>query len=103
LGGTAEIAALPELLRAAYSATKQANASGARVGGSPVGSNGVFLHEPYAAGSKGYYHGLAVHYYALTLASLGAIHQVQLAAGDDKALWLGEFGWSSCWRRYRIQ
>jgi hypothetical protein len=56
-----------------------------------------------AAGIKGYYDGLAVHFYTLTLASLRSIHEVQLASGDTKPLWLDEFGWSSCWPRYRIQ
>jgi polysaccharide biosynthesis protein PslG len=92
-----------ELLRAAYPAIKQANASVRVLAGSLVGSNGVFLRELYAAGIKGYYDGLAVHFYTLTLGSLRAIHQVQVANGDDKALWLGEFGWSSCWPRHRIQ
>jgi len=44
-----------------------------------------------------------VHFYTLTLASLRSIHEVQLANGDTKPLWLDEFGWSSCWPRYRIQ
>ena len=71
--------------------------------GSLVGSNGVFLRALYAAGIKGYYDGLAVHFYTLTLASLRSIHEVQLANGDTKPLWLDEFGWSSCWPRQRIQ
>ncbi len=65
--------------------------------GSLVGSNGVFLRALYAAGIKGYYDGLAVHFYNLTLGSLRAIHETQLANGDDTPLWLDEFGWSSCW------
>ena len=28
---------------------------------------------------------------------------MQVANGDTKPLWLDEFGWSSCWPRYRIQ
>jgi hypothetical protein len=71
--------------------------------GSLVGANGVFLRALYAAGIKGYYDGLAVHFYTLTLASLRSIHEVQLANGDTKPLWLDEFGWSSCWPRYRVQ
>jgi hypothetical protein len=34
---------------------------------------------------------------------LRSIHEVQLANGDTKPLWLNEFGWSSCWPRYRVQ
>ncbi len=91
------------ILRAAYPAVKQANPNVPVLAGSLVGSNGVFLRALYAAGIKGYYDGLAVHFYTLTLASLRSIHEVQLANGDTKPLWLDEFGWSSCWPRYRLQ
>jgi hypothetical protein len=91
------------VLRAAYPAIKQANPGVPVLAGSLVGSNGVFLRALYAAGIKGYYDGLAVHFYNLTLASLRAIHEVQLANGDGTQLWLDEFGWSSCWPRQRIQ
>jgi hypothetical protein len=85
------------VLRAAYPAIKQANPNVQVLAGSLVGSNGVFLRALYAAGIKGYYDGLAVHFYNLTLGSLRAIHEVQLANGDNTPLWLDEFGWSSCW------
>jgi hypothetical protein len=91
------------ILRAAYPAIKQANPNVPVLAGSLVGSNGVFLRALYAAGIKGYYDGLAVHFYNLLLGSLRAIHEVQLANGDDTPLWLDEFGWSSCWPRHRIQ
>jgi polysaccharide biosynthesis protein PslG len=91
------------VLRAAYPAIKQANPSVTVIAGSLVGSNGVFLRALYAAGIKGYYDGLAVHFYNLTLGSLRSIRQVQLANGDTKPLWLDEFGWSSCWPRERLQ
>ncbi|HYM53755.1 MAG TPA: hypothetical protein VES97_00220, partial [Solirubrobacteraceae bacterium] len=85
------------LLRAAYQAIKRADPSVSVLAGSLVGSNGAFLRALYAAGIKGYYDGLAVHYYNLTLASLRSIHEVQLANGDATPLWLDEFGWPSCW------
>jgi hypothetical protein len=91
------------VLRAAYPAIKQANPNVLVLAGSLVGANGVFLRDLYAAGIKGYYDGLAVHFYTLTLASLRSIHEVQVANGDTKPLWLDEFGWSSCWPRYKIQ
>jgi hypothetical protein len=91
------------ILRAAYPAVKQANPQVAVLAGSLVGSNGVFLRALYAAGIKGYYDGLAIHYYTLTLASLRSIREVQLANGDSKPLWLDEFGWGSCWPHARIQ
>jgi Cellulase (glycosyl hydrolase family 5) len=91
------------VLRAAYPAIKQANPNVPVLAGSLVGANGVFLRALYAAGIKGYYDGLAMHFYTLTLASLRSIHEVQVANGDTKPLWLDEFGWSSCWPRYKIQ
>jgi hypothetical protein len=91
------------LLRAAYPAIKQAAPNVAVLGGSLVGSSGVFLRSLYAAGIKGYYDGLAVHFYTLTLAALRATREVQLANGDTAPLWLDEFGWSSCWPRHRVQ
>jgi Cellulase (glycosyl hydrolase family 5) len=91
------------ILRAAYPAIKQVNAGVPVLAGSLVGYNGVFLRALYAAGIKGYYDGLAVHFYSLTLASLRSFRQVQVASGDTKPLWLDEFGWSSCWPRYKAQ
>ena len=91
------------VLRAAYPAIKHADPAMPVLGGSLVGSNGAFLRALYAAGIKGYYDGLSVHFYNLVLASLRNIHEVQLANGDSKPLWLNEFGWSSCWPRQRIQ
>ncbi len=91
------------ILRAAYPAIKQVAPNVPVLAGSLVGSNGVFLRALYAAGIKGYYDGLAVHFYNLTLGSLRAIRETQLAAGDTKPLWLDEFGWTSCWPHRRIQ
>jgi hypothetical protein len=91
------------VLRAAYTAIKQANPNVPVLGGSLVGSNGAFLRALYAAGIKGYYNGLSVHFYNLTLASLRSIHETQIANGDHTPLWLAEFGWASCWPHQRIQ
>jgi polysaccharide biosynthesis protein PslG len=91
------------LVRTAYTAIKQANPLVPVLAGSLVGSNGVFLRALYAAGIKGYYDGLAVHFYNLTLAALRSIRAVQLANGDPSPLWLDEFGWSSCWPHGRLQ
>jgi hypothetical protein len=91
------------LLRAAYPAIKQANPSVPVLAGSLVGSNGVFLRALYAAGIKGFYDGLSVHFYNLVLASLRAIHETQLANGDTKPLWLNEFGWTSCWPHQKTE
>lgn len=91
------------IVRAAYPAIKQANPQVPVIVGSLVGSNGAFLRALYAAGIRGYYDGLAVHFYNLVLASLRSIREVQLANGDSKPLWLDEFGWSSCYPRRKIQ
>jgi polysaccharide biosynthesis protein PslG len=91
------------LLRAAYPAIKHANPHVAVLAGSLVGSDGVFLDHLYAAGIKGFYDGLAVHYYDLTLAAVRSIRAVQLAHGDSKPLWLDEFGWSSCYPSQLIE
>jgi polysaccharide biosynthesis protein PslG len=91
------------LLRAAYPAIKAVNPNVPVLAGSLVGYNGIFLRALYAAGIKGYYNGIAVHFYSLTLASLREFRAAQLASGDSTPLWLSEFGWSSCWPRYKIQ
>ncbi len=91
------------ILRAAYTAIKQANSAVLVLGGSLVGPRGLFLKALYAAGIRGYYDALAVHFYTLTLAALRETHEIQLANGDDTPLWLDEFGWSSCYPRHRIQ
>ena len=91
------------MLRAAYPAIKQVDPAVPVLAGSLVGSNGVFLRALYAAGIKGYYDGLAVHFYNLTLGSVRAIHEMQLANGDATPLWLDEFGWSSCWPHRRVE
>ncbi|HEX4484108.1 MAG TPA: glycosyl hydrolase [Solirubrobacteraceae bacterium] len=102
-GGPNKAERYTALLRAAYPAIKAADPAVAVLGGSFVGSNGNFLRALYAAGAKGYYDGLAVHFYTLTLAALRAIREVQLANGDHTPLWLSEFGWSSCWPAQKIQ
>jgi hypothetical protein len=101
--GPEKVVRYAALLRAAYTAIKQANPNVLVLGGSLVGSNGAFLRALYAAGIKGYYDALAVHFYTLTLAALRAFHEVQLANGDTTPLWLDEFGWGSCWPHYRTQ
>jgi polysaccharide biosynthesis protein PslG len=91
------------ILQAAYPAIKQFSPGVSVLAGSLVGSNGEFLRALYHAGINGYYDGLAIHYYNLTLASVRYIRQVQSANGDTKPLWLDEFGWTSCWPHERIE
>src|SRR5207245_2716914 len=61
-----------------------------------VGANGDFLKALYRDGIGGYYDGLSVDYYNLTLAALRSIRAVQLRYGDSKPLWLMEVGWPTC-------
>jgi polysaccharide biosynthesis protein PslG len=103
LAGPEKVERYAAIVRAAYPAIKQADPSLPVLAGSLVGSNGRFLRALYAAGIKGYYDGLAVHFYTLVLASLRDIREAQLANGDSRPLWLDEFGWSSCYPRQRIQ
>lgn len=92
-----------ELVKAAYPKAKAAAPMVPVLAGSLVGADGRFLKALYAAGMKGHYDGLSVHYYDLVLASLRSIRQVQKAAGDTKPLWLNEFGWTSCYPAHRTQ
>jgi polysaccharide biosynthesis protein PslG len=91
------------ILRAAYPAIKQADPNIPVLAGSLVGYNGVFLRALYAAGIRGYYDGIAVHFYSLTLASLRSFRAAEVASGDRTPLWLDEFGWSSCWPKRRLE
>jgi hypothetical protein len=91
------------LLRAAYPAIKAAAPSVRVLAGSLVGTNGAFLRLLYADGIKGYYDGISVHFYTLTLEALRVTREVQLANGDTKPLWLDEFGWPSCAPREHIE
>jgi hypothetical protein len=97
LAGPEKAAHYAAILRAAYPAVKAVDPSLPVIGGSFVGPNGAFLRNLYEAGIEGYYDGLAVHFYTLTLAALRVTREVQLQHGDTKPLWLDEFGWSSCW------
>jgi hypothetical protein len=90
------------ILKAAYAAAKRTAPHVAVLAGALVGSNGSFLRALYAAGIRGHYDGISVHFYGVTLADLRATRAVQLAAGDHKPLWLVEFGWTNCYPR-RIQ
>jgi hypothetical protein len=87
------------LMKAVYGPLKQAAPKLPVIAGSFVGTNGAWLKAMYAAGAKGFYDGLAVHFYDLPLKALKSTRAVQKAAGDTKPLWLTEFGWTSCLRK----
>ncbi len=92
-----------EMLKAAYPAIKHADPHVKVLAGSLVGSNGAFMEALYKEGIKGYYNGVAVHFYNLVLGSVRRFREVQLAHGDHTPLWLDEFGWSSCWPEHQIE
>jgi hypothetical protein len=101
--GPEKAARYAALLRAAYPAIKHASPGVLVLGGSIVGVNGKFLRLLYQDGIKGYYDGLSVHFYTLTVAALRYTHEVQIANGDTTPLWLDEFGFSSCWPKRKIE
>jgi hypothetical protein len=92
-----------ELLKAAYPAVKKADPKIKVLAGSLVGSNGTFMKALYKQGVKGYYDGVAVHFYNLVIGSVRRFHEVQMENHDRAPLWLDEFGWSSCWPGHRIE
>ncbi len=88
-----------KLVKALYAPLKRANPALPVLAGSFVGIDSRWLEAMYARGVKGHYDGLAVHFYNLPLLALAGTRATQLANGDEKPMWLTEFGWSSCHRR----
>jgi hypothetical protein len=82
------------------------------LGGSLANADRRFLDELYEHGIQGHYDGLAVHLYSgrrhpadpweeegrkfTFLAGLRWIHRGQRKAGDATAIWVTEFGWTTC-------
>jgi hypothetical protein len=95
------------MVKAAYRPLKDAAPEVPVLAGSFVGGNGKWLQAMYDAGIKGFYDGLAVHFYDLPLYSLRLTRAVQKANGDSTPQWLTEFGWDSCYRKggpsHRVQ
>lgn len=94
--GPNKIASYVALSKAVYPAVKQVAPSVPVLAGSFVGGNGKWLQALYAAGIKGSYDALSVHFYDLTLSALTETRRVQKANGDSKPMWLAEFGYTSC-------
>jgi hypothetical protein len=112
-----EPAAYASLLEAAYPAIKAADPSAKVVLGGLTGNNYEFLAQLYAHGAKGSFDAVGVHtdlicntvspYDILRngrtdqrinrWAFLGyrTVHEVMLANGDDKPIWMTELGWST--------
>jgi len=100
------------VLRAAYPAVKAADPGAAVVFGGVSQNDYSFIEGAYAAGAKGYFDVMAVHPYPgpnppepvwtsngrITPTSFTGFKEVRssmLARGDDKPIWLTEFGWST--------
>lgn len=86
-----------QLAKATYPAVKSVAPSVPVLAGSFVGGNGKWLQALYAAGIKGSYDALSVHFYDLPLSALTLTRSIQKANGDTKPLWLAEFGYTSCY------
>jgi len=97
--GTDKVRRYVALAQAVYAPLKQANPQMTVLAGSFVGADGKWLEALYAAGIQGAYDALSVHFYDLTLYALRTTRAVQLAHGDHKPLWLGEFGFTSCYQK----
>jgi hypothetical protein len=89
------------LAKAAYGPLKAANPQMTVLAGAFVGGNGKWLQALYAAGFKGAYDAISVHFYDLPLDALRATRAVQKRNGDAAPLWLAETGFSSCYARGR--
>jgi hypothetical protein len=95
------------LLRAAYPAVKAADPGATVLFGGTFGNDGGYIAAAYQAGAKGYFDAMAVHPYSgasppeatdggyAGFPGYRGIRNLMLAWGDDKPIWLTEFGWST--------
>ena len=105
-------AAYVPLLKAAYPAVKAADPGAAVVFGGVSQNDYSFIEGAYAAGAKGYFDVMAVHPYPgpnppetvwsqngriapTSFTGFREVRSSMLARGDDKPIWLTEFGWST--------
>ena len=106
-------AAYVPLLKAAYPAVKAADPNALVVFGGVSQNDYSYIEGAYAAGAKGYFDVMAVHPYPGPNAPEAVWHSERadrarrrssgfrevrssmLARGDDKPIWLTEFGWST--------
>src|SRR5919197_1912940 len=101
-----------QLLKAAYPAVKAADPGALVVFGGVSQNDYSFIEGAYAAGAKGYFDVMAVHPYPgpnppeavwlqngrIAPNAFSGFREVRgsmLARGDDKPIWLTEFGWST--------
>ncbi len=115
---TPDVGAYVRLLRAAHGAIKAADPAAQVVFGPTTANNYEFLDRAYAAGAKGSFDAMAVHTDTACLdvgptrfyrdrgrigrfSFLGyrEVRATMLQHGDDKPIWMTEFGWSASTRR----
>jgi Cellulase (glycosyl hydrolase family 5) len=97
--GPDKVANYVKLAKLTYPVVKAAAPRVPVLAGSFVGGNGAWLKAMYAAGIKGSYDALSVHFYDLPLSALAATRAIQKANRDNKPLWLAEFGYTSCFAK----
>ena len=100
------------LLKAAYPAVKSADPSALVVFGGVSQNDYSYIEGAYAAGAMGYFDVMAVHPYPgpnapedvwysngrigpMAFTGFREVRSSMLARGDDKPIWLTEFGWST--------
>jgi hypothetical protein len=108
-------AAYTDLLQRAYTAIKNADPAAKVIFSPTVGNNFEWVDAAYKAGAKGYFDAMAVHtdtaclvdgpgkYYRDEAGRLArfvflgyrTVRETMLAHGDDKPIWMTEFGWST--------
>lgn len=113
--GTVSAKDYAALAKQAYVAAKPRAADAAILLGPTTANNYDFIAALYAHGMKGFFDGVAVHtdtgclvngpdlFYRDTLGAIGrytflgyrTVHDVLVAHGDDKPIWMTELGWSS--------
>jgi hypothetical protein len=90
-------------LRLAYPVIKAADPSATVVTGGTVYSDANYVEALYSAGAKGFFDAVAVHPYPADLSApppsgledVPSVRTVMLAHGDDKPIWITEFGFSA--------
>jgi hypothetical protein len=106
------VAEYAEIVKAGYRAAKAADPSATIVAGSLADADFEFTEGAYRRGVKGHFDAWSVHPYSGDRSPLHrnedqyirysfvrgvpAVRDVMLREGDDKPIWLTEFGWSTC-------
>lgn len=100
------------ILKAGYRAAKAADPAAKVIGGSLADADFEFTEALYSRGIKGHFDAWSVHPYSEDRSPLHRgydgwekasfstgvplVRETMLRHGDDKELWLTEFGWSTC-------